>query len=208
MILTNINKLIQESIAHNISNFFPNGGIKLNQVTDAITHGAKREAGQAALAAIQTTKRVADGAAKATTHQDTDVVKKANFLHRHAGKIAVGSGVGATGIVGVNTAINNSNNTLNNAPNVKRTLNTKYDTATSKPKAEVSVKATQSVAPSEAPAAKLYSHTPWKTDHSGHVAGTKLSPEQYNQYLSKKFGVDIANQKIANASGPGWSGKL
>lgn len=43
-------------------------------------------------------------------------------------------------------------------------------------------------------------HT-WKTDSKGHVSGTKLTPQGYNDHLVKKFGVDRANSAISRASG-------
>jgi len=54
---------------------------------------------------------------------------------------------------------------------------------------------------------ELYSHKPWATDSNGYVTKTKLTPSQYNQYLSNKYGVDKANEAIALASGPGWNSR-
>jgi len=54
-------------------------------------------------------------------------------------------------------------------------------------------------------APKVYKHNPWATDSSGHVSGTKYSPDQYKQHLVNKYGVERANAAIARASGPGWT---
>lgn len=44
--------------------------------------------------------------------------------------------------------------------------------------------------------------SPWKTDSKGHVAGTKLTSDQYDQHLTNKFGADRAAAARLRASGP------
>lgn len=48
---------------------------------------------------------------------------------------------------------------------------------------------------------KLGNLNPWKMDNLGHVEGTNLTPQQYNQHLMQKFGVNKASQLIKDATG-------